>query len=276
MPSAAQQAADAIIERVLGGAPRPPCISSLGLKLPDGTPGVRLILPGSQGHGEWRQTVAVPLDPEHHARDHAIQRAAQIIGRLVDVRARRLAYAEEVEACDRDPDAGLAIDDDMPIPAARHHCPLVLRTAYDAAGLDDDQRLEHLTGKAPAGLAGATAMVNDVREGSSVDPFHHATRATIEAPGLRWSQGMKQHYLDVQGRMPETVVRGVVGMPVRLLSDAAWLQAPGIVVLAVKRRRDVTRFELSRAYAFAGGTAPAVGHRVASDRNGRDATDQTT
>ena len=178
--------------------------------------------------GEGSRTVVLEPDDSVHRRA-AIELIRHKVDRWVEVETVMRDLDAERAACDEDGNGG-HVDDDMPTPAWRYHCPLVLRSAMDTAGLDDRQRLEIVETGGVLDLDGYAVRVHEV-DPDETPPWGRrgrgtrtVRRVTIQRDGLYFSHGINRCYLKIRAKLPESMDSAAMGLPLRNL-----VEVPGMM-----------------------------------------------
>lgn len=212
--------------------------------------------------GEYRDSIVIPW-AEGPQREVGKARLAQAVARHAQIHQIGRLHAEEIEACDHDPETGQSVEDDMPVPSWRIHAPLALRRALDEAGTGESERLDMFERSATIILRGTTVTIEaqeDERDVATWQRMHGGepmttrwiTRASIRTPKAIWSQGKQRSYLRITTPLPDTVMAAIVGRSPAQIIDLPGLDAPGLTVLAARNTPKGPEFDISRAFSTLG------------------------
>lgn len=200
--------------------------------------------------GEYRETVLLPTT-EGPDRDERLERLRAILFRWAEVEIVRRMIREEDAACDED-DQGNLVDDDMPVPGWRTHCPAVLRRIADVQGVGgilDETRSRIDLGRATLSIDHVDDRWSHLREGRG-SRCRTITRITLEAPGILYSQGIARSYLKIARRLPDTTIAALIGQPAAELVDLPGLDIPALRIRKAAPSRNFVVFDVDRAFAM--------------------------
>lgn len=258
MPSAAQIRGLAIVRSMLPAGANGPDVNIRANRTMG--PGIAFSTwphPHGGRGGEYHETVVMP-DADGPEREAAKDRLRQILARWLEIETVIADMLDEARACDED-DLGNHVDDDMPTPAWRHHCPAPLRVAMDRAGLGERERLDLVETSGSFTIGAYTVRIHecDLRElpmgvAARGRGCRTVRRCTVEAPGVYFSQGINRCYLRIDRLVPQTIQSSLIGRSPSLLIDMPGLDAPGLAVLGAEfstGRQRVT-FDLSRNFTM--------------------------
>ena len=200
--------------------------------------------------GEYRETVLLPTT-EGRDRDERLERLRAVLLRWAEVETVRRMIREEDAACDADDDGNL-IDDDMPVPEWRTHCPAVLRRIADVRGTDG------MLDEARSGMDLGRAILSIDHVDDRTAHLHHGrgsrcrtiVRITLQAPGVVYSQGISRSYVKIARRLPDTTTAALIGRPAAELVDLPGLDVPGLRIRNATASRDGVVFDVDRAFAM--------------------------
>lgn len=262
MPSIAKlHGADLLSSMLREGEARPQ-ITIAGRTGPSGPSVAITVWPHSgRSPGEYRETAVVPFG-DGPIREAAIGRVRGLIARWYGIEDAERAYEREQRECDQDQETDQWVEDDMPVPAWRIHCPAALVRLCDAAELDEAGRVALADMALRLTHGGATVTVEDCERdgcGPSTAPKQSRTgmrmvrRITLTAPGARYSQGIGSCRLELDVELPRTILGAAVGRPLSHLVAMAGLDDPGMIVLKATRGvRGGTRLDVARTFAMLG------------------------
>lgn len=210
------------------------------------------------GGGEYRSPVLLP-----HAsgtlRDLALRRITHIVHRWLEVETVMRDMAAERLACDADDHGDVLVDDDMPVPAWRFHCPAPLRAAMDIACIPDGERTDiaDVSGGFDIGPLRIAVHERDAEAGGAGRAGRSLgcrtiRRITMTAPGVLFSQGIQRCYLKLDHPIPATAQAALIGMQASHLIDLPGFDLPGMIIMQCTSSKgsQTTTFDISRTISM--------------------------
>lgn len=244
-----------LIEEILPAGVKGPNISIRARKDSKGT-GISFVIKphNSRAHtGEYEATIILPST--HGPRyDAALTRLKVVIARWMEIEAINKDIQEEFLACDVSEDGECIVENDMPIPIWRYHCPAPLRRAMDIEEMSNDRREACAEGYLALKIGEYKYDFKMFEENEQPDwdlrgrGCRTVSIVTIRSDKIYFSQGSTKCYLRIKSSIPDIVAAGLIGMPVTVLVDIPGLDIEGINILkcTTNAKNNETIVDLSR------------------------------